>query len=162
MRRGCELALIACCAACTQDFVDLTGVYRVDENVLSMPCGMDAPVAAPWPYLEIAESTQLAGFWLRRCSDRATTNCVGDIVLDALSQPTGEGWLGEITGTSGTSPCTLVYVVQSARLDGEHLIFVVEEHREEVPDFECSIYEAQLRSTLMPCTKHERFDATRL
>jgi len=162
MRRNCELLVVFGCAGCADAYVDLTGVYRVDAEVASEPCGSDEPVAEPWPFLKFAESTVFSGFWLQRCSDRATTNCGGDMFLDAYTSPTDAGWIGELSDSSSTAPCTLQYSLRSARLDGGHLVVVVEDHSEEVPDTECSPREAALRNTLMPCTKHERFDATKL
>ncbi|HEX5064176.1 MAG TPA: hypothetical protein VFV99_32600 [Kofleriaceae bacterium] len=163
MRRSCELVVALWCAGCAQsDYVDLTGVYRVDAELSSEPCGIDQPVAQPWPYLKFQESTTLSGFWLLRCSDRATMNCGGDMFLDAFPQPTDAGWIGELSDASNTTPCVLLYSVRSARLDGDHLTVGIEDHSEEVPDADCSPREAELRSTLMPCTKHERFGATRL
>jgi hypothetical protein len=40
------LAALVLLAACSDD-VDLTGVYRVDANVASAPCGADQPGMTP-------------------------------------------------------------------------------------------------------------------
>ena len=163
MRRSCELALLVCAGCTADDFVDLSGVYRVDGNVVSMPCGTSPqPVSQPWPFLQFVESPDFTGYVLERCSDMAATNCSGDRFLDAFPTPSESGWFGEITGTVGSSPCMLVYTAQSATLDGTHLVVAIEAHREDAPASACTVAEAQLRSTLMPCVELERIDATKL
>jgi hypothetical protein len=56
----------------------------------------------------------------------------------------------------------LVFTQQVARRDGERLTIEIDEHREEAEPTGCSPHEAELRSTLMPCVRHERIVATRL
>lgn len=155
-------ALLVALAGCTDNYVDLTGVYEVDLDVGSSPCGADTPVAQPWPFVKIAESTILTGFWMRGCSDAATTVCSGDMVLDSLTEPFETGWAGFMYGTEAGPPCLLVYKQRIAKLDAGKLTIDITEHRDEARPGECSAAYAEALSTSLPCVRHERIEATQL
>ncbi|HEY5923843.1 MAG TPA: hypothetical protein VIV11_19315 [Kofleriaceae bacterium] len=158
-------AVIVLLAACGPDEIDLTGIYRVDADVASMPCGADQPVAMPPPYLKFAKGAFLGAeyFSMLTCSDEAGTNCTGGGLFgDSFAEPIDGGWRGVIYSASGTMTCLLAYTEQTAILDGAHMVVDTTTYSEEDPTAECTAEEAERRNTQMPCTEHEQIDATRL
>ena len=157
------VVVVVALTACDQsvNLVDLTGVYQVDADVGSKPCGTDTPVAQPAPFVTFAENDALGGFWIRSCADRAAMNCWGDQFLGAFPGPLEDGWQGTISDASAT--CFLTYRVQTAKLfDGTHLVVNTTEYGEQSTVAMCTPRDAEVRGSLMPCTMHERIDATKL
>jgi hypothetical protein len=152
-------------AACGTDEVDLTGIYRVDADVGSMPCGADTPVAMPPPYLKFAKGEIFGSeyFAMLTCSDEAGTNCTGGGLFgDSFPEPIDGGWRGVVTAASGTTTCFLTYIEQTAKLSGVKLVVDIATHGEEGSPSACTTEEADRRGKDMPCTEHERIDATQL
>jgi hypothetical protein len=52
------VAVVVLVAACGPDEVDLTGMYRVDTNVGSRPCGADQPLMMQPPYVKFAKGAR--------------------------------------------------------------------------------------------------------
>ena len=163
-----RLALIAALlAACGSDAVDLTGVYRVDSDVASMPCGTDAPVMTPPVALKFAKSNFFGTdyFSYSECDDIAGTMCNGGGLFDnSFSEPVDGGWRGVVTSSGGGgTTCTISYAEQTATLSGIQLVIEVKRYSEDVDNTPalCSTDEAQRRNTSMPCAAHERIDATK-
>jgi hypothetical protein len=158
-----RLVVVLALSACDQSIqlVDLTGVYQVGTDVSSKPCGSDVPVSQPAPFVTFSENDVLGGFWMQSCADRAATNCWGDKYLGAYPGALEDGWQGTVSGASET--CFLTYRVQTAKLfDGTHLVVETTEYGEQSTTVVCTAHDAEVRGSLMPCTLHERIDATRL
>jgi hypothetical protein len=160
------LALIVLASACGSDDVDLTGTYVVDADVGSMPCGNDQPVVMPSAALVFTKE-ELFGtpyFSMDMCTDAAATNCSGGGLFGySFAEPIDDGWSGVIYSASGTSSCAYVFAQHTATLEELKLVVDIEVHSEDVTDGSpCTAEEAERRGASMPCTKHERIDATRL
>ena len=163
MRRSYELVVVALAACVGEDeYQDLTGVWAIEREVASMPCGLDHEVAASAPYLKLAESVTLAGFTMFRCSDAAATSCTGTEPIDSFSQHIeGGGWLGTIYEAGDSLPCLLTFTQQVAKLrDGKLVVDVTVYSEETTLARYCTPFEASVRGNLMPCTSHTRIDAT--
>jgi hypothetical protein len=161
------LAAVILLAACGPDEVDLTGMYRVDADVGSMPCGTDQPVMMPPPYLKFAKGEFLGAeyFAMLTCSDEAGTNCSGGGLFgDSFPEPIDGGWRGILSSASGTSTCVLAYTDQTAilGLNGKLVVDVATHGEEASTSTSCTAEEAEKRGKAMPCLEHERIDATRL
>ena len=160
------LAAVVLLAACGPDEIDLTGIYRVDADVASMPCGGDQPVATPPPYLKFAKGAFLGAeyFSMLTCSDEAGTNCTGGGLFgDSFAEPIDVGWRGVVYSASGSTTCLLSYSDSTAILDGTKLVVESTTYSEETQTAsECTAEEAERRNTKMPCSEHEQIDATRL
>lgn len=143
--------------------VDLGGVYRVDANVVSAPCGNDQPVATPPAALQlIADET--FGFVYTRCTDEAGTMCARpNPYTDSFPEPIDDGWRGIVTTAGGGTTCTLEYAEQSATLHGTLLVVEITTYRDNLDGstVTCSPDEAERRGRSMPCTAHERLEATK-
>jgi len=160
--------LILVLAACGGSDVDLTGVYRVDSAVGSMPCGADASITYP-AFLRF-EKMEFLGqpfFAYDGCTDETATECtsVGGLI-GGFFEPTDDGWLGRTSFSSGGgASCTLGIINQSATLRSAALTIEISSHEEEVdglPDDQCDPDEAERRGTEMPCIEHSLIDATKL
>ena len=153
--------------ACGEDEVDLTGVYRVDRDVASMPCGSDQPVMMPPPYLKFTKGEIFGSpyFAMEECADEAATNCSGGGLFgDSFAEPIDGGWRGILSSASGTTSCTLGYSISTAKLAGKALTVERTEHSEMTTGGadQCTAEEAERRGEDMPCTEHELIDATKL
>jgi hypothetical protein len=154
-------------AACGTDDVDLTGVYHVDADVSAMPCGADQPLPMPSPFLKFVKNDFIGTeyFSMERCSDMAATNCSGGGLFgDSFAEPIDGGWRGILSSASGTTTCLYAYTEMTAKLSNRALVVDSETHSEEamVDASACTAEEAEKRGKKMPCTEHERIDATRL
>ncbi len=159
------LAALALAAACSDD-VDLTGVYRVDADVASSPCGTDQPIMMPPAYLRLAKDELLGNeyFSLQTCSDAAGTDCAGGGLFGtSFHEPIDGGWRGVMYSASGTTAtCDLSYTEHTAVLTSAMLVVDITTYSEQTSDVACTVDEAEARGTTMPCSDHERIDATRL
>jgi hypothetical protein len=156
---------------CGGDDVDLTGIYRVDSAVGSMPCGTDMPLAMPPAYVELAKQTffGVEFFALQECRDAAATDCSGGgLFADSFAEPIDGGWRGVVSaafsGGSADPMCTLRYSVGTALLAGATLTVESTEYSEQVANTAelCTSDEAGRRGTMMACIAHEQLVATRL
>jgi hypothetical protein len=161
----CALAALVLLAACSDD-VDLTGVYRVDTNVASSPCGADQPVMTPPAFLKFQKEAFITEeyFSMLTCTDAAGMDCTGGGLFgDSFPEPIDGGWRGVVYSAIGTAPsCFLAYTEQTAKLSGVKLVVDISSYGEQVSDEAlCTTDEAEKRGMKMPCTDHERLDATR-
>jgi hypothetical protein len=148
--------------------VDLTGVYRVDVELASAPCGNDAPVADGYAYLRFSRG-ELFGtpyFAYAACSDETATDCssVGGL-FEGFFEPIDGGWLGNATYSSSSGlNCTLWLTEKTAILDGSRLEIELHSYQAlvELPNAECTPEEAETRGAEMPCAQHHLIEATRL
>jgi hypothetical protein len=152
--------------ACGTDEVDLSGVYRVDTEVGSSPCGADMPIPLRPPFLKFTKG-EIFGtpyFSMETCVDEAATSCTGGGLFgDSFAEPIDGGWLGVLSAASGTTSCTLAYTEMTAKLSGAMLVVETYEHSEEITaSGNCTAEEAERRGKAMPCSRHERIDATKL
>jgi len=160
-----RFAALLVVAACGTDEIDLTGIYRVDADVGSMPCGADTPLAMPPPYLKFAKGEIFGAeyFAMLTCSDEAGTNCSGGGLFgDSFPEPIDGGWRGVISSASGTTTCSLLFIEQIAKLSDVALVVDIATHGEEGSPSACTAEEAERRGKDMPCIEHERIDATKL
>lgn len=154
-------------AACGSDEVDLAGVYRVDTQVGSSPCGADQPLPLRPPFLKLTKAEIFGApyFAMETCMDEAATSCSGGGLFgDSFAEPIDGGWRGVISSASGTSTCLLAYTEQTALLSGVSLVVESNVYSEDatVSADGCTAEEAEKRGTTMPCTEHERIEATKL
>lgn len=153
-------------AACTSN-VDLTGVYRVDTDVGSAPCGADTAIADGPPYLKFTKSSLLGTdyFAYDGCTDAAATMCTSvNGLFDGFSQPIDHGWQGVVESSSpNAGMCLLSYVVATATLSGTSLVIENHSYSDTVmlDAAMCTTDEAAKRNTALPCTTHERIEATK-
>ena len=166
MRLAAILFLAACGGGSSGP--DLTGMYRVDVAVGSMPCGADEPLASIPPYLKFAKDEFLGQPYFKYdgCQDEAGTDCgsTGGL-FSGFFEPIDNGWRGVVTSSSGSAgSCTLSYFEQTAVLKGLMLVIDGSSYRDTVdlPDAQCEPDEAEKRNTDMPCAEHERIEATQL
>ena len=165
MSRLLVAALLLQLGACGEDDVDLTGVYRVDSDVGSAPCGSDQALPMPPPYLKFTKAEIFGApyFAMETCSDEAATNCSGGGLFgDSFAEPIDGGWRGVLSAASGTTTCTLTYRISIAKLSGVKLTVEHTEHGEDTTTGECTAEQAEMRGEDMPCTEHEKIDATKL
>jgi len=156
------LALVAC-----NDDVDLTGIYKVDADLASMPCGTDQAIMNPPVALKFAKADFFGAeyFSYQECTDLAGTMCSPGGLFDAgFSEPIDNGWRGIITSSGGGgTTCTISYTEQTATLHGSLLIIERSNYSEQVDNTTtlCSPDEAQRRNTSMPCSEHGRIEGTK-
>lgn len=158
------LSLTACGGG--SDGPDLTGMYRVDVALGSMPCGDDQPLANIPPYLKFAKDEFLGQPYFKYdgCMDEAGTDCnsTGGL-FSGFFEPIDDGWMGVVTSSSGdTASCALTYFEQTAILKDLILVIDGASYSETGPVSACEPEEAEKRNTEMPCTEHERIEATQL
>ena len=164
-----RIMLVVALAACGgSDGVDLSGVYQVSSDVGSMPCGTDMPVMMAPAYLHFAQMKLLnqTYYTYEGCSDAAATMCDGSGgLLTAFTEPTSNGWKGEVTGWSGSNgTCEISYELRTAIAKGKQLSIDVEDHMGTVmvPDAQCTDQEAKQQGPMLSCTAHEHIEATKL
>lgn len=152
---------------CTDD-VDLTGIYRVDVEVASRPCGVDAPVTTGASYVKLTKSELFGAefFAYEGCTDAAGLDCssIGG-VFGGFYEPIDDGWMGRTSYASNSGlNCSLGITETTAILNGDQLVIdgSTHEDRIEITEDKCTPEEAELRGDAMPCTEHERVEATRL
>jgi hypothetical protein len=164
-----RLALIAgtlALAACNDD-VDLTGIYRVDADVESAPCGTDAPVTDPPVALKFGKGELFGAeyYSYQECDDLAATMCSTGGLFDAsFSEPIDGGWRGIVTSSGGGgSTCTISYTEQTAIRQGSLLIVEISRYSAQVDNTPalCSTDEADRRNKTMPCASHQRIEGTK-
>ncbi len=163
------LAVLIVLSACGGDSgTDLTGMYRVDVAVGSMPCGEDQPLPSIAPFLRFAQDEFLGQKYFKYdgCNDEAGTDCAETGGLfSGFFEPITDGWRGVVTSSSGSNgTCLLNYFEQTAILKGTALVIDGSSYRDQVelPDAQCEPEEAERRGTSMPCAEHERIEATQL
>ena len=161
-------ALALMLAACGVDEVDLTGLYRVDADVSSTnSCDNDQPVTNPPIALKFSQGNLFGSeyFYYDECGDLAGANCSGSGLFGtSFAEPIDGGWRGTVTASGGTAPnCVISYTDQTAILHGTLMIVEISTYSEGVTtDAECAPEEAEKRGKKMPCTAHERIEATKL
>jgi hypothetical protein len=164
--RAALLLVIAACGGSSS--TDLTGMYRVDVAVSSMPCGNDAPIAMPPAFLKFAKDEFLGQSYFKydECKDEAGTDCPNSGGLfTGFFEPISNGWKGVVTSSSGAGGmCSLTYFEQTAVLKDLTLVVDASSFSDDVslPDDQCEPEEAEKRGTDMPCEEHTRFEATKL
>jgi hypothetical protein len=155
-------------AACGPDEVDLTGLYRVDADVSSTnSCNNDQPVANPPIALKFSQGNLFGSeyFYYDECGDLAGASCSGSGLFGtSFAEPIEGGWRGTVTASGGTAPnCVISYTEQTALLHGTVMIVEISTYSEDVTTAaECAPEEADKRGKNMPCTAHERIEATKL
>lgn len=153
---------------CGTDNVDLTGMYRVDAAVGSMPCGVDTPLSGVPPFLKFAKDEFLGQSYFKydACMDEAGTDCgASGGLFSGFFEPIDDGWRGVVTSSSGSGGrCALSYFEQTAILKRDILVIDGASYRDTVdlPDDKCEPDEAETRGKDMPCVEHERVEATLL
>ena len=164
MRAAAIVVLAAACGGGSSG-VDLTGMYRVDVAVGSMPCGADNPITRP-PFLKFAKDDVLGQSYFKYdgCMDEAGTDCgsTGGL-FTGFFEPISNGWKGVVTSSSGTpASCALTYFEQTAILKDLKLVIDGSSFSETASVSACEPEEAEKRNTDMPCEEHERIEATKL
>ena len=156
-------------AACGGDDVDLTGVYRVDRAVASMPCGEDVPVADPPAFLKFSKGDLFGSpfYSYVECTDAAATDCApGFGLFDGYFEPFDDGWSGYTSSSSGSdADCLLRIDDRTATLRGDVIdveAYVYSEEHVALPPGGCQPEEAEARDDAMPCVSHEQILATRV
>jgi hypothetical protein len=166
-------------AACSSD-IDLAGVYSVDTDVASMPCGADTAVS-PVPAFIKFDQVEFFGqtSWkFEDCSDGSGTMCSGDgaglfggttLVSDGLftglTTPVKNGWTGtEYTSSFSGTMCTLDYKTTSATVNGPKLAVDVLDYKDTITstNAECTTDVAKQRNSSMPCVAHGHIAGTKL
>lgn len=166
-----RFAIAACLlAACGSDSVDLTGVYRVDSAIGSMPCGTDTTLTdyAAFVRFEKMDFLGTPFFSYEGCTDEAATDCTSmGGLFGGFSEPQDDGWLGRLSTSSGGGdfPCSLGLTRQTATLHGTALEIEVTSSQSDVDGLteeQCSPDEAEKREAELDCTEHSLVSATRL
>ncbi len=165
MSRALLIAAVLCgIAGCGDDPIDLTGIYQVQSQVGSMPCGADMPVMMPAAYLKFHKENFFADYFtFDECKDAAATDCTpSGGLFSGLFEPIDNGWRGIASSSSGQGGrCVLSYNFDTAILNGSHL--VVEHHQyvddTDRPEAECTTDKAEALGDKMPCEEHELIDA---
>jgi hypothetical protein len=174
-----RLALLVAVAACSSD-IDLAGVYSVDSDVTSMPCGMDVAVT-PKPLFIKFIQTEFFGaksWQFVDCMDGAGTMCssdgsglfgtmsgINDGLFDGLTTPTDNGWTGtEYSSSFSGTMCKLGYNDSVATVTGAKLQLDVLVYGDTImsTNLECTTDLAKMHGTSMPCVAHGHIDATKL
>jgi len=166
MRALAFLVLAACGGGSSG--IDLTGVYRVDLAIGSMPCGNDLPLTDISPFLRFGKDEFLGQPYFKYdgCTDEAGTDCgnTGGL-FTGFFEPIDDGWRGVVTSSSGSAgQCALSYFEQTAILKNMILVIEGAHHGDTVnlPAAQCDPDEAEKRGTSMSCEEHERIEATPL
>ena len=162
------IGIVAAFGGGCSDDVDLSGIYRVDVDVASRPCGNDVPVTSGSTYVKLTKG-KLFGtdyFAYEGCTDEAGTDCasVGG-VLGGFFEPIDGGWLGRSSFASNSGlNCSLGITKTTAILDGDQLVIDGSTHQDriEIDQNQCTPAEAENRGDAMPCTDHDRVEATQL
>jgi len=167
-----SLLVLLMVAGCSDDGVDLGGVYRVDTSVESEPCGVDMPAAMPAVYVKFVEDEIFGSkyYAMEECSDAAGLDCSGGGLFggSSFSEPIDDGWRGvtlsSSSGGSSDPTCLLFYSEGTAILKGGLITVESSDYSEEVANTEelCTTDEAEKRGTSMMCERHEKLTATKL
>jgi hypothetical protein len=163
MRRAALIALVLV-AGCSDDPVDLTGIYEVQTHVGSSPCGNDVAVVMPVAFLKFHKEKFIADYFaFDECKDAAGTDCpVGGGLFSGLFEPIDDGWKGVATTSSGSGGrCILGFLETTAKLNGSHMVVESVRHSDDTdrPDADCTTDKAEELGKSMPCEEHERLDA---
>ncbi|HVK82623.1 MAG TPA: hypothetical protein VM513_00880 [Kofleriaceae bacterium] len=154
-------------AGCSEP-VDLSGMYRVDTQVASSPCGDDRQVAVPIAYVRFNRGEFLGAefYAYDECKDAEGTDCLAaGGLFEGFYEQLDDGWLGRTSFASGGAGfCSLSITSNTARLRGQKLTVDSTTHGYdgEVPDGACTNEEAEARGEDMECMRHTRLEATRL
>jgi hypothetical protein len=147
---------------------DLTGIYRVDTQVGSAPCGADQPLVGRPPFLKFYKEKFVFQeyFAYDGCMDAAATTCtpIGGL-FSGFQEQISDGWRGlESTASSSGTMCTFSYDEQTAVLKDKALVIELHEYSQTVdlPSAQCTAKEATNRGASMPCAIHEHIAATKL
>lgn len=160
------VAALGALAACNDD-VDLTGIYKVEADLQSAPCGTDQPLMNPPVALKFGKGEFFGAeyYSYQECDDLAATMCSSGGLFDAsFSEPIDGGWRGIVTTSGGGgSTCTISYTEQTAILHGTLLIIEINNYSDQVDNTPtlCSTDEADRRNKSMPCSEHHRIEATK-
>ena len=161
MRRALVLAVLL--AGCSDDPVDLSGIYEVQTHVRSVPCGNDMPVMMPAAYLKLEKMNFFADYFdVAECKDAAATMCTPGGLTSGLFEPIDGGWRGVATTSSGLGgSCILGYLETTAKLNGSHLVVESTQYRDNTgrPEMECTTDKAEELGKKMPCAEHEQIEA---
>ena len=147
--------------------VDLTGMYRVDSDVGSMPCGADQPIVPAPAYLKFAKMSFLGAdfFQYDKCPDASGTNCTsgGGLFGGGFSEPIDNGWRDQTTISSFGGSCTLSYENGTAILTGTKLVIERSTYSDApaLTQAQCTTDEARKRGMTMPCSNHAHIEATK-
>src|SRR4051812_10155874 len=163
-----KAALLLLLSACGSDNVDLTGIYEVNLNVTSSPCGNDAPVMNGPAFLHFHKSDLFGQeyFVYDACQDEAATVCDTSGLFDGLFEPIDNGWLGRSSSSSysrSAMKCLLGYTEATAILNGNQMVIEDAHYADEVmiTEPECTTDEAEKRGATMGCEEHTRIEATK-
>jgi hypothetical protein len=164
--RALVLVLIASVASACAEDVDLTGVYVVDSDVMSNPCGADEPEPDAPAYLRFQKGELFGSpyFAYFACVDEAGSDCasIGGL-FDGFYEPIDDGWQGRTSTASGNAAdCALGYSLQTAILGGNQLVVESSSYADRLAVGSCTPEEAERRGAEMPCLQHERIQATKL
>jgi len=148
--------------------VDLTGIYRVDVAVAARPCGTDQPDGTAPAFVKLSKADLFGTeyFAYDGCSDAEGLDCSSiSGLFGGFFEPIDDGWLGFSSYSSGSGiNCSLGITSTTAILNGSFLVIdgSTHEDRVELTEDKCTPDEAEKRGEEMPCTLHERIEATRL
>jgi hypothetical protein len=159
------IAAVVALAACGDgDDVDLAGVYRIDAEAGSLPCGADEPYTPFRLFMKLTWTVPAEGppyFELVTC-DHEDGPCSPLLGADRLDDPINGGWRGVVSYGLTAGSCSLNHVDQSAWLSGSSLVLERYWYAEDGSVDACTVEEAAARGTSMPCIEHVRIEATKL
>lgn len=163
MSRALVVAVLAA-SACSDDPIDLSGIYQVQSHVGSKPCGTDLPVMMPAVYLKLEKMNFFADYFaVSECPDATGVGCSGGGLFDGLFEPIDNGWRGVATSSSPAAPdrCALSYNEDTAILNGSHLTVESSHHVsfDNRPMAECTTDKAEELAKSLPCEEHEVIEA---
>lgn len=150
---------------CGSGEVDLTGIYAVTYHTLGdADCQVEGATATDPPYFRLQRESLFGVevFTYSTC-DGATDETCADSggVLFGLSfqQPVEDGWIGEVSASSGFGdPCLLTYSTSSALLQEDGTVRIVAKSYSEevtVPEEQCGYELAEMKGSSMACSSHE-------
>jgi len=152
---------------CSDD-VDLTGIYRVNVAVKARPCGTDQPDGTASAFVKLSKANLFGTefFSYDGCSDEAGEDCSSiNGLFGGFFEPIDDGWLGYSSYASNSGlNCSLGITSTTAILKGSALVIDGSTYGDlvELAEDKCTPEEAEKRGEDMPCTEHERVEATRL
>lgn len=149
-------------AACSDGSVDgrsapdLSGMYKVTEQVIGDACTPTQPVAiADVHYLIEPDG---AAYQYRFCARLDPASCQEFGM--PMDTPIDNGWQGGFGGTSGDPPtCELLFTFAMVTQTGPYTV-VIEESRHSEEQAPCDRNEALRRGRSMPCVGSSRETAT--
>ena len=166
--------------ACSSDEIDLSGVYSVDSDVASMPCGNDTDVS-PRPAFIKFDQVEFFGqtSWkFEDCTDGLGMMCSGNGaglfggtslvnngLFSGLTTPVANGWTGtEYSASFSGTMCTLDYKTTSATVNIAKLAVDVLDYQDMMmsTNAECTVDLAKQRNSAMPCAAHGHIAGTKL